>query len=192
MRGMGGGPWSCPFNPDPHPLLENALAAHAMSEYRHGNHVQAQRHVTQHPGSDRRMTYFERGGSHHACARSHQGRAKLSWPQASGSCSRCGNCLPIEHPVAIARLMMPSVASILLINVEVPRRGTPVLSSLPLKVLSAPHPNGLNERTHGFSVVRDTVLDSRRDFRMNGATDQPFVLQVVERGGEDLVGNLGH
>ncbi len=53
----------------------------------------------------------------------------ISFSKASPfmSFSPCGNWLPIEQPVATARLMMPSVSSIFLVNVEVLRRGTPVL-----------------------------------------------------------------
>ena len=66
-----------------------------------------------------------------------------------------------------------------LVNVKIPRWRTPVLSPLPLEVLPAPHSNGLDERTHGFPVARDAVPNSRRDFRMNGATDEPLVLEIV-------------
>ena len=73
--------------------------------------------------------------------------------------------------MASAHLMTLSVSSFLLTNVEALRRGTLVSLPLPLKMFSAPPPNGLNEWTHGFSVAGDAVLNSRRDFRINGAAD---------------------
>src|SRR5712691_9336171 len=54
-------------------------------------------------------------------------------------------------------------------------------ASLPLKVLPAPRSNGLDQRTHGFSVARDAVLNPRRNLCINSATDESFVLQTAER-----------
>ncbi len=72
------------------------------------------------------------------------------------------------------------------------RRVRPALWSLPIKVLLAPCSNGLDQRTHGFPVARDAVLNPRRYLRINSATDQSLALQTAERRGQDFVGNLGH
>jgi len=50
------------------------------------------------------------------------------------------------------------------------------LQSLPFQVLMAPCLDSLENRTHCFSVIGDTVFNPRRDFGINRATDQALVL----------------
>src|SRR3989475_13274054 len=59
-----------------------------------------------------------------------------------------------------------------------PRAGD---ASLPLKVLPAPCSNDLDQRTDGFSVARDAVVNPRRDLRINIATGHPLAVQTPER-----------
>jgi len=41
-------------------------------------------------------------------------------------------------------------------------------------------------------VARDAVLNSRRYLSIDGTTDESLVLQIAERCGQYLMGNLGH